>query len=150
MLAKLIGYSIGAVFVALLLAPIPITVWLIYDRAVVLSSTTAHAAVIEECYHEYRTTGNTSRGSWGPVAVTSDGTQVRGDFRWRKKDWCLSDIGDEVTVLLHPYDASKNRINSFMQFWFYPLLMTAICLVFYPLSYRAKKRKDAAKNNQDL
>lgn len=145
MLAKLIGYTIGAAFVALLLAPIPVTLWLIYDRVTVLNSTTTQSAVIEDCYHEYRTTGTTSKGSWGPVAVTQGGIRVRGDFRWRKKDWCLSDIGDEVSVFIHPTDTSKNRINSFMQFWFYPLLMTIICLVFYPLSYRAKKRKDAAQ-----
>lgn len=145
MLAKIIGYSIGAAFVALILAPIPIAVWLVYDRITVLTSTTSHQAVIEECYHEYRTTGTTSRGSWGPVAVTGEGVRVKGEFRWRDKDWCLSDIGDEVTVLLHPSDSGKNRINSFFQFWFYPLLMTTVCLIFYPLSYRAKKRKDAQK-----
>ena len=147
MLAKLIGYTIGAVFIALLLAPIPITVWLIYDRVTVLTSTSLQPAVIEECYHEYRTTGNTSRGSWGPLAVTNDGIRVKGDFRWRKKDWCLSSIGDEVNVFVHPQDPGKNRINTFMQFWFYPTMMTVICLVFYPLSYRAKKRKDAENTN---
>ncbi|GLS27969.1 DUF3592 domain-containing protein [Marinibactrum halimedae] len=144
MIAKVLGYSIGALFIVILLAPIPLSIWFIVDRISLLTSATPARAIIEECYR-HRRSGTNAKVSWGPVAVTVEGLKVKGDFKWSKKKWCESTIGDEVTVLLHPTDKNKHRIHTFFQFWFLPLVMTLICIVFYPLSYRAKKRKDAEK-----
>ncbi|TQV88168.1 hypothetical protein [Aliikangiella coralliicola] len=145
MVAKIIGYLIGGLFVLGLLAPIPISLWMIWDRVTVLSSTEVEPALIESCHHRYRTSGSRSKGSWGPVAVTERGLKVKGDFTWSKKSWCESDIGDEVNVFVHPTDKSKNRINTFFQFWFLPIISTSFCLFFYPLSYRLKKKKKKDK-----
>ncbi len=138
---KVLGYIIGAIFIVLLLSPIGVSCWLVYDRATVLLTTSTEQAVIQECHYKRRKTGSGYSGSWGPVAVTSDGIRIKGSFTWKRKGWCESGIGKEVPVFLHDTDTSKNRINTFFQFWFYPLFFTTVCLIFYPLSYKAKKNK---------
>ncbi|MCG8434605.1 MAG: DUF3592 domain-containing protein [Gammaproteobacteria bacterium] len=142
MIAKFIGYLIGGIFAVGLLAPLGVAVWLIYDRTDVLLSTTLVGAVIEECHYKRVRKGSGYSGSWGPVAVTDTGVRVKGEFTWKKKAWCESGIGDEVTVFIHETDESKNRVNTFFQFWFMPLLFFLISAIFYPGSYIAKKRKD--------
>lgn len=139
-MAKFIGYLIGALFVLIFFAPIPVAGWLIYDRATVLLETEAAEAEIVECY-SYRTSGSNARLSFGPVAVTANKVRVKGYFRWSRRSWCEAGIGDKVTVLLHPQDESKNRVYTFLQFWFLPLLFFIIGFVIYPAAYWAKLRK---------
>ena len=145
MILKAIGYTIGALFALGLLAPIGFASWLVYDRITVLASTTTAPATIEDCHYKRSRSGGSVRGSWAPVAVTASGVRVRGSLHWSKKRWCESGIGDGVSVFLHASDPSKNRINTFFQFYFLPATLSLFCLVFYPASYRAKKQKDAAK-----
>ena len=148
MIAKIIGYVIGGLFILGLLAPIPISIWLIWDRIDVLTSTTKVGATIESCHQRYKSSGNRTKSSWGPVAVTESGLKIKGDFTWSKKSWCESGIGERVSVFVHPWDEDKNRINTFFQFWFFPVLMMSICLIFYPLSYRQKKLKELRKKQE--
>lgn len=145
MIAKAIGYPIGILFAIGLLAPIGLASWMVYDRISVLTSTTSVEATVESCHYKRKKSGSSSRGSWTPVAVTASGTEVRGSLYWSKKRWCESSIGDRVSVFSHPSNPSKSRVNTFFQFWFLPSILSLFCIVFYPASYRAKKKQLAAK-----
>ncbi len=149
MIANVIGYTIGALFVIGILAPIGVASWMVYDRVAVLTSTESATATVESCHYKRRKSGSSRTGSWAPVAVTDSGTEVRGSLYWSKKRWCESSIGNRVSVFLHATDAKKNRINTFFQFWFLPGILSLFCITFYPLSYRAKKRQRAAKRSAD-
>ena len=149
MVAKVIGYTIGGMFIVLLLAPIGVSVYLWYDRITVLSTTEKAPATIVSCYHHYRTSGNRSVGSWGPLAQTSDGIEVKGSFRLSRKSWCEWFVGNDTHVLIDATSPDNSRIYSFVQFWFLPLLITLICLVFYPASYKLKKKKDREKKSAE-
>ncbi|PTY38362.1 hypothetical protein BGP77_12600 [Saccharospirillum sp. MSK14-1] len=144
MISKIIGYSIGGTFIIAFFTPIPITLWLIYDRASVILNSSIEPATIVRCY-SHRNSGSNSRLSFGPVAITESNTEVKGNFKWSKREWCVSDIGDDVSVLIHNQDKSKNRIFNFSQFWLMPLLFSLITFIAYPLGYVAKKKK---LNNQ--
>ena len=145
MIAKYIGYIIGAIFAVLLLAPIGYTAWLVYDVASVLTTTQLEEAQIQEChYKRVRKSSSSYSGSWGPVAVTKSGLRINGDFTWKKKSWCESNIGDNVNVFVNENDPSKNRINTFFQFWFMPTAFLLVCLIFYPGSYILKKKRKNA------
>ena len=39
--------------------------------------------------------------------------------------------------------------GQFFQFWFLPGILTAFCVLFYPASYRARKRKDRARRDDE-
>ena len=141
MVAKAIGYVIGTLFALGLLAPLGLAVWFVYDRADVLLTTTTETATIERCHVIRTKKGTNYSSSWAPVAVTADGTKIKGSFGWKNKETCTSDIGETTSVFVHASDKDNNRINRFFQFWFYPLMYTTVSTVFYPLSYRAWKKK---------
>ena len=145
MIAKAIGYLIGAVFVGLLLAPIPLAVWFVYDGTTVLMSTSVADAVIERCDRR-STRGIKSRGiashvSWVPVAKTASGVEIKGDFGWTRRSWCESDVGKRVSVFVHDTNRSMNRINTFSQFWFFPMILTAICVLYLCIYIIKRKRR---------
>ena len=141
MIAKLIGYLIGGLLVLAMLSPIPLFAWLAYDRLEVLNSGSVQEAVIERCYSKRRS-GSGSSTTFGPVAVTKNGLPVKGDFRWARRSWCESDIGDTVSVLVHQQNRDRSKIYSFTQFWLLPLFLGLVVFVGYPLLY-LKKRKSA-------
>lgn len=141
-IAKFIGYSIGAIFAVLLLLLIGFTAWHVYDVVSVLASTKTEKAQIEGCHYKIIKKSSSSYSvSWGPVAITKSGVRIKGDFTWKNKSWCESGIGESVTVFINENDASKNRINTFFQFWFTPTIFLLGCIIFYPVSYMLKKRK---------
>ena len=146
-MSTFLGYLIGGLFVCLMVAPIPIAGWLVYDRVERFANAEQAEATITECYRHSRSSGGTNKISWGPLAVTATSIKVKGDFKWSDRDWCEVAVGDKVTVLLH--QDGDHRIFSFLQFWALPLLMVTICLVFYPLSYRAKQKKQHANPVRD-
>lgn len=140
-MARLLGYLVGGLFVLAMLSPIPVTFYLLYDRITVSALPTV-SAVITECY--YHRKSNSSAASFGPVAVTAEEHQIRGEWRWNRRSWCERSIGDRVTVLLDSDDPQNSRIVTFEQFFALPLLMSLITFVAYPalvINHRKKRRK---------
>lgn len=138
MIAKALGYLIGGALVLAFFAPVPAAIWLVYDRVdILLNANTTTGTVIRCASHR----SSSSRAlAFGPVARTESGLTVKGTFRFSKRDWCTAGIGDEVSILLDRRDADNSRIYTFFQFWFLPLLMSAIGFVLYPLLYLRKWR----------
>lgn len=143
MIANLIGYLIGGLLVLAMLSPIPIFGWLVYDRIEVLNNASVEQAVISRCY-SHRSSRSGSAPTFGPVAVTESGLNIKGGFRWARRSWCESDIGESVSVLVHSERPENSRIYSFFQFWFLPLLMGFVVLIAYPLLYLKKKKARGA------
>ena len=145
---KIIGYSIGGLFAIILLAPIVLAVWNTYELVSVLTSTVVEPAVISFCsYQSGRNRSSTGfrKGSgrgptWVPIAVTQLGIKVEGKLGWGvTKQWCEKSMGHHVAVLIHPTDPTKNRIYTFFQFWFTPLILIVVSLLLYPQLYRMKR-----------
>ena len=141
MISKALGYLIGGLFLLAFLSPVPISIWLVYDRIDVYLNSSKQQATITHCY-SHRSSGNNSRLSFGPVAVTQSGQKVKGDFKWSKRKWCEYGIGSQVTVLLKNNDMEDSRIFTFLQFWSLPLFFLFISFVLYPAMYIAKRKKD--------
>lgn len=94
--------------------------------------------MIESC-RSVRPRGNT-KASFVAVARAQTGEVVTGEFGWGKREYCESDIGDNVRILLNQNDSKDHRIFTFWEFFFIPLLLSVVAFVLYPLGYRAKKK----------
>ena len=136
MFAKAVGYLIAGM---LIVVPVGFAVWLTYDRVNILTSTTLHKATIDHCHYRQVKKKNRRKSSWAPVAVTVTGVSVKGHFYWSQKHWCQSSVGKQVSVFIHSHDASKNRINTFFQLWFLPVVLLFFCLVLYLGIYFLRK-----------
>ena len=148
MITNLIGYLIGGIFVCLVMSPIFIGIWLAYDRIELLANSKKTQAVITSCYHRSQTGSSKTKYSWVPVATTREAITIRGDFGWKKKSWCESDIGDNVTVYVYSNESDKNRINTFFQLWFYPCLAWLVSVLMIYAGYkkhRQRKRQNTRK-----
>ena len=106
------------------------------NRATLIINSNQVAAVIIDCdskWVEVTESGSRSKTrrqvQYYPVAETNNGQKVHGDVMAPNKTLCSQMIGNQVTVLLHNSDASKNGIYSFIQFWSLPLLAMAFCLL---------------------
>lgn len=141
MIAKAIGY----LFYLALLTPFLGSVYFVYDRVSILTVGEFNPAQISECYHQYTSSGSSSRGSWGPVAKTKDNITIKGGFRWSTKSWCTSDIDKSVSVILHPTNPEKHRIHTFFQFYFYPLICIALSIA---LGYMIHKKARSSKSEK--
>ncbi|GAA0477911.1 hypothetical protein GCM10009096_19770 [Parasphingorhabdus litoris] len=135
-----IGGWIGrAIMLAIFLAPVGFTAWLVYDRVDVMLSAELQPAQITRCQVHRNDHGNSSKASFAPVAKTADGSEVEGGFTPSRKSWCEYFIGDDVSVFIHPADESKNRIHSFLQFYLAPLGGLLLSILLLGAFIRKKK-----------
>ena len=54
---------------------------------------------------------------------------------------CNELIGKSVAVYVDQYNAKNNRIASFWQLWFMPILFALISLLWYPFAAKSYMRK---------
>ncbi len=135
-----IGGWIGkAIMLAIFLAPVGFTTWLVYDRVDVMLSAELQPAQITRCQVYRNNHGNSSKASFAPVAKTASGVEVEGGFTPSRKSWCEYFIGDDVAVFIHAADESKNRIHSFLQFYLAPLGGLLLSILLLGAFIRKKK-----------
>ena len=73
-----------------------------------------------------------------PVVETEDGDKVVGDISVVSRSLCQQMLGKEMAVLVHPDDPDKNKVYSFVQFWFLSSLLFAFGGGFL-LAFRSPK-----------
>ena len=104
--------------------------YVIQDRSRVLITSDSHAAQIVNCKARYfrgktRASQLAGRKRWSyyPQARSEHGYLVTGTLGLPKKSQCERLLGKPVEILVNPERPSKARINSFTQFWFFPVLI---------------------------
>ncbi len=133
------GWVSKAIILAIFLAPVGFTAWLVYDRIDVMLSAELQSAKITRCQVHRNNHGNSSKASFAPVAKTATGVEVEGGFTPSRKSWCEYFIGDDVAVFIHPVDETKNRIHSFMQFYLAPIGGLLLSMLLLGTFMRKKK-----------
>jgi len=81
-----------------------------------------------DCARDYEYSSGGGRGYRSKIrgkallAKSSSGELATGSYLPEsiKKGWCDNQQGKQVTMLIHPSDASQNRISSFTQLWYLP------------------------------
>ncbi len=100
--------------------------WFMYERLNVITNSTQQSATILNCENSWikQRTGSSSSSYRdvvvsAPVAMTDDGQKAIGTVKVPEKR-CDEMVGTAVQVYIHKSDPKLNRINSFLQFWFFP------------------------------
>ena len=101
--------------------------WFMYDRLNVITNSTQQSATILNCENSWikQRTGSSTSSTYrdvvvsAPVAMTDDGQKAIGTVKAPEKR-CDEMVGTAVQVYIHKSDPKLNRINSFLQFWFFP------------------------------
>ncbi|MAH05188.1 MAG: hypothetical protein CL561_06500 [Alphaproteobacteria bacterium] len=117
--------------------------WFMYDRLSVISNSTVQNATILDCENSWTTqrTGSSMSSPTrdvvvsAPVAMTDDGQKAVGTVKVPEKR-CDAMIGNAVKVYIHNTDPTKNRINSFLQFWFFPSIFAFLAFAVFFNSQR--------------
>ncbi len=138
MVAKYFGYLIGGLFaIALILAPISVTSYFLFDSAYTILKLEPKEAVVTKCFTKRSSTGKPLTRNV-PRAITTEGEIANGMIGELKYlSTCDEMVGDTLSVYIDPNNHKNNRINTFWQMWFLPLIFTTICLLWYP--YLIKK-----------
>ncbi len=146
MFAKYLGYLIGGTFaLGLMIAPIAVTSYFLYDSAYTILNLETKEATVTECFTKRSSTGRALTRNV-PRAVTSEGDVANGMIGELKYlSTCDEMIGDTLDVYIDPHNPKNNRINTFWQMWFLPLIFSTICLLWYP--YLIKKIRQKYKKN---
>lgn len=66
--------------------------------------------------------------NYTPIAVSQYKEKATGTV-WYKKNWCKKAKGNTVQIYVHPTDNDKNRIATFIQFWFIPSAILTVALL---------------------
>ncbi|MBH46645.1 MAG: hypothetical protein CME71_00585 [Halobacteriovorax sp.] len=147
-MAKIVGYFIGSLFVALLLlAPIGGMIYFMHDSLSALENVVKDQAIVEKCISKRSSTGKVNaRGV--PVAMTDTGVKVEGSIGQPKFLFqCKDMIGSSVPVLIHQSDKARHRINTYWQMWFLPTIFSIFSLIWYPALYKGYQKKKNKKKN---
>ena len=118
--------SLKAGLIVLAILAIPLFL-IIPDRAQVLVQSDIYEATIESCKSRksIRVRGSNGRRlGWGyaPVALTEDNIKATGTLFLSDKKSCSRQIGDTASVFVDQ-NTGEGRINSFLQFWFFPWMI---------------------------
>ena len=99
------------------------------DRVKTISHSQSYDATVVACHSTYKTrqSQGASRGrrggySYAPIAVTEEGYKAVGTISFPKRQYCDSMVGRTVKVWVNTDAPDDARINSFMQFWLYPVV----------------------------
>jgi Leucine-rich repeat (LRR) protein len=65
-----------------------------------------------------------------PEATANSGLTVRGIIMLPTRAICNLTVGSSVSILVHPTNATENRIYSFIQFWLIPILILSLPILF--------------------
>ena len=123
---KALEQKVSRIFLIIFLALLS---WFAYERLTVITNSDMQSATVLDCKDEWTTyrpstgssTSTTTRTTVisAPLAITEDGQMAYGNVKVPEKT-CQRMIGTTLSVFVHKDDASKNRINSFLQFWLFP------------------------------
>ena len=128
--------SLGG-FILVLACLLP-TLWFLHDRIDLLQHAELESASIIKCDYKWgtRVSSSTSQRrkttSYAPIAISEQGNKVRGTLWWASRDICERSLHKQVSVLVHNTEPDKSRINSFFQFWMFPILfvyLTAVVII---------------------
>jgi Leucine-rich repeat (LRR) protein len=100
--------------------------WFAYERLTVIQDSESRPATVLDCKDEWSTYSHSGSSTTrhkvvisAPLAITEDGQMAYGNVKV-PEDVCKRMVGTAISVYIHKDDPSKNRINSFMQFWLFP------------------------------
>lgn len=131
-------FAVAMILPVLILAVI--TGWLINDRLRLIQVAEVQHATIVHCDYQV-TRGKRGRNtSYTPVALSDQGIQVTGSLWWDTRTFCERRLNKPVEVLIHPTNPNKNRINSFFQFWLFPVLALGGLALFVNSLYLQVRR----------
>jgi len=123
------------VYTLIIVLSLAITCWQFLDRINLLQNGTVETATIVKCESKWLTGISSdlrrkiSNTVHAPVAVTKNGTKVRGSLWWPSSKLCARTLNREVTVVLHPSDKAQHHIVDFFQFWLFPALALYLSLL---------------------
>jgi Leucine-rich repeat (LRR) protein len=113
----------------ILLVLVALLSWFAYERLTVIQNSESLPATVLDCKDEWTTyrpssSSTTTRRTVisAPLAITEDGQMAYGSVKV-PEDVCKRMVGTAISVYVHKDDPSKNRINSFLQFWIFPSLL---------------------------
>ncbi|MEC7577458.1 MAG: hypothetical protein VX468_09000, partial [Pseudomonadota bacterium] len=117
--------------------------WFMYERLTVISNSSVQNATVLNCENSWikQRTGSSMSSTTrdvvvsAPVAMTDDGQKAVGTVKVPEKR-CDTMIGNAVKVYIHNTDPAKNRINSFLQFWFFPSIFAFLAFAVFLNSQR--------------
>ena len=104
--------------------------FIVKDDVKLLVNSTLEPAVIGGCTYKHvkRVKNRSTRTTYASVAYTRSGVEARGQFIHPSRARCEKRIYRDVSVFVHDFDESRNRINSFFDFWI-PLAIVGVAFV---------------------
>ena len=108
------------------------------DRVKTISHSQSYDATVVACHGTYKTrrSQGASRGrrggySYAPIAITEEGYKAVGTISFPKRQYCESMVGRTAKVWVNTDAPDDARINSFMQFWLYPVVWLCAGLLIF-------------------
>lgn len=99
------------------------------DRLNLLMNGQVQDAVVVGCDSrvETRIRGSSRQKVWryAPIAVSEDEQKAVGTFYY-DQEYCESMIAHSVPIYISSDEGVENRVGTFFQFWFFPLVLSAI------------------------
>lgn len=112
----------------LILAWLIVSGFVAHDRISVLTSSQSFDASITHCKWKRtwvrRSMRRGTSHTYAPVTVSKQGYRVTGKLYIARKKNCERRIDERVKILVNPNNPDDGRINSFLQFWLYPMALT--------------------------
>ena len=134
-----VGRLVLSVIALAIIIPVGIVV---KNRVETLAGSTLKDAVVVKCtYRNIRGRRGSSgyKSQYTPVAITEDGEKAQGTFYFSPKSHCTGMIGLKTSIYVFEQNQKKNRIGSFLQFWFFPYLIL-LAIVFIALIAARRSR----------
>ena len=142
MIAKLIGYTIGGIFVIMLtFGPLVFVYFSWKDTIRALSYDSSEMVTVTECVSE-RLSGNRSRYRRVPVGYLSSGEKVKGtmdEIRFLTK--CNDLVGTELEVLFDSKKPTHSKFNTFFEMWFMAIVSLLVAAPYYFVFVRGAIKK---------
>ena len=118
--------------------------FIVEDDVRLLANSTLEPAVIGGCTYKHvrRVKRRTTTTVYASVAYTRSGVEARGHFIHPSRARCEKRIYRDVSVFVHDFDKSRNRINGFFDFWI-PLAFVGVglMLLLLWLLYRVTRNR---------
>jgi hypothetical protein len=148
MISKILGYTIGSLFVIGLLFGPGLGLYLgSKDTLKAINYDGKTQGKVIKCQSIRISNSNKARYNRVPIVKTQSGSIVKGTIDEIKYIWpCDKQIGKIVEVLYNKEEPSQAKINTFLEMWFLPLLLFLICCIWYSaliIGYIKKYNKSA-------
>jgi len=134
----------GIIILFMLLYPIIMGAWSVFNALEVYINSDTDEAKIYRCERRTITSWRVkhkarslNRGvAYYHVAITQDRIEVFSTFGTKNRKDCEAYIGKKVPVYVYHDKIEKSLINTFVQFWAFPVGGALVCLIFLFMFWR--------------